>query len=278
MMSLIKTLMRPVAALLSLSMLCASAGADTIVVNQFNFTFSPQDITINEGDTVRWVWNGGTHDTVEGDDGVINGNEAWNGTLTSQVQSYEQTFDAAFLASFPRTNNVYDYFCSPHFIQFNMVGTIRVESEPGASFCDCSAVTACNNSDTAGAGCRNSSGSGAILTASGSTSVAADDIAFEGILMPSNKPALLFVGTTALNGGSGAVFGDGVRCAGGQLTRLAVKFTDAGGSASWGAGQNATGIWNAGTTRYFQVWYRDPQNGPCGTGFNVSNGYEVSFN
>ncbi|MFT7670436.1 MAG: hypothetical protein ACI8X5_003145 [Planctomycetota bacterium] len=116
------------------------------------------------------------------------------------------------------------------------------------------------------------------MSASGATSVAADDIAFDGSLMPSNKPALLFVGTAQVNGGAGAVFGDDLRCAGGQISRLAVKITDAGGSATWGAGQNAGGIWSAGETRYFQVWYRDPQSGPCGSGFNVSNVYQVLFN
>lgn len=274
MQQILKPLLR---LLLPLLLLAGSANADTIIVNQFGLTFSPQDVTINVGDTIRWVHNGGDHDTVEGDDGTIDGNEAWNGLLTPAFPTYEVTFDAAFLAQHPRPNNHYKYFCSPHFFQFNMVGSVTVEDPPGASFCDCSGTSACNNSDGPGAGCANSTGSGAILSASGSTSATTDDISFDGILMPSNKPALLFVGTGQVNGGAGAVFGDGVRCAGGQITRLAVKITDAGGSANWGPGQNA-GHWSAGDTRYFQIWFRDPSNGPCGSGFNVSNGYAVTFN
>jgi hypothetical protein len=32
-----------------------------------------------------------------------------------------------------------------------------------------------------------------------------------------------------------------------------------------------------GDTRRFQVWYRDPVGGPCGSAFNLTQGVEVSF-
>jgi hypothetical protein len=37
------------------------------------------------------------------------------------------------------------------------------------------------------------------------------------------------------------------------------------------------GGWSSGQTKCFQVWYADPLGAPCGGGFNLSNGVEVSF-
>ena len=71
-------------------------------------------------------------------------------------------------------------------------------------------------------------------------------------------------------------FGDGLRCAGGAVQRLGVRLTDSAGSASWAAGLRALGGWDAGDTKRFQAWYRDPSNGPCGTGFNLTQGVQVS--
>ena len=38
-----------------------------------------------------------------------------------------------------------------------------------------------------------------------------------------------------------------------------------------------SGGWSSGDTRYFQVWYRDPIGGPCGSGFNLTSGVEATF-
>jgi hypothetical protein len=35
--------------------------------------------------------------------------------------------------------------------------------------------------------------------------------------------------------------------------------------------------WQAGATRRFQAWYRDPSGSPCGSQFNLSQGLEISF-
>ena len=32
-----------------------------------------------------------------------------------------------------------------------------------------------------------------------------------------------------------------------------------------------------GDTKHYRDWYRDPQNSPCGTGFNLTVGYELTW-
>jgi len=135
----------------------------------------------------------------------------------------------------------------------------------------------CGNIGGSEEGCRNSTGVGAKLTALGSPVVPADDILFQGSQLPALKSAMFFAGTNAINGGQGAVFGDGLRCAGGSIRRLGVKMTSGTGTVNYGPGLGATGGWSAGDTRRFQIWYRDPQGGPCGSGFNLTHGIEIDF-
>jgi len=43
-----------------------SAQADVIVVQQQGLSFNPQEVTVEPGDTIRWVHNNGSHDVVHG--------------------------------------------------------------------------------------------------------------------------------------------------------------------------------------------------------------------
>src|SRR6185295_19047519 len=83
----------------------------------------------------------------------------------------------------------------------------------------------------------------------------------------------------------GFVFGDGVRCIGGALKRLASKTTSAAGTASYPtAGDTRIATRSAalgdpiptGATRWYQTWYRDPSATFCpppqGSTFNISAG------
>ena len=119
------------AALLALS---GPAAAGTVQVQQVANSFAPQDIVINEGDTVVWQWSFGVHTVSEGTDGVVNGNEAFHSPLTSGTQTFSVVFDAAFLAANPRPNNRYDYFCEPHFI-LGMVGSVTVCAPAPSTYC-----------------------------------------------------------------------------------------------------------------------------------------------
>ena len=150
----------------------------------------------------------------------------------------------------------------------------------GTPFCfgdGTGAACPCGNTGGAGEGCANSSGSGATVVDTGSFSVSDDDLGFEASGLLPNQPALLFSGDDAIAGGNGIAFGDGLRCAGTNVKRLGTVTPDGNGDASWGPGLAATGGWGSGDTRRFQVWYRNPTGGPCGTGFNLSQGVEVTF-
>jgi hypothetical protein len=93
-------------------------------------------------------------------------------------------------------------------------------------------------------------------------------------------PGLYFQGNNAINGGNGNPFGDGLRCAGGAVIRLEVKFANAANnftSATTGSISGTGGV-SAGQTKRYQLWYRDPSStAPCQSGFNFTNGYEVTW-
>lgn len=147
----------------------------------------------------------------------------------------------------------------------------------GTSFCfgdGSGAVCPCGNLGGPEEGCANSSGFGALLTSSGSNSATADDLVLTGSQLPPGVPALFFSGTSVIAGG--ALFGDGLRCAGGQLTRIEVAFADAGGLAATSPGIAASLGATPGTQSILQLWYRDPA-GPCGVQFNLSNAIDLTW-
>ena len=265
---------------LSLFAAAPAARAETLIVTQIVNTFSPNAASIPIGTTVRWVWTSGAHTVTEGTDGIVNGNEAFHGPLTSSAPIFEVTFDQAFIDAHPPTaGNQYDYFCLPHFGSF-MWGTITIEPGPGFIFGHCNGFGGnpqCDNYGPWGEGCPNSTGAGAELRTTGTASVVADDLKLQVSSLPPNQNALLFVGDQWLAGGDGLPFGDGLRCVGGSVIRLSIASANASGFHEWGPGLGATGGWAAGQTRYFQVWYRDPIGSPCGTGYNLSNGIAVAF-
>ena len=132
----------------------------------------------------------------------------------------------------------------------------------------------CGNLGASGEGCANSTGLGARLSATGSISAANTDLALVGSQLPPNKPALYFAGTNAL---AGYTFGDGLRCAGGSITRLQVVTTDALGEATSTIPIPTRLGATPGTTSYFQLWYRDP-SGPCSGNFNTTSALRIDWN
>jgi hypothetical protein len=93
----------------------------------------------------------------------------------------------------------------------------------------------------------------------------------------SGQPGLYFQGNNAINAGSGNTFGDGLRCAGGSVIRLQVRAASAAGASSTTVNIATKGGASVGDIRRYQLWYRDPSASPCGSGFNLTNGVEVTW-
>ena len=153
--------------------------------------------------------------------------------------------------------------------------------EPGSPFCF-GVGCPCGNDFPAG-GCVNSSGTGATLSASGSTSVAADDLVLTTIGCPRNNTGLYFVGATTF---APILLGDGLACTGGVFRYFpGVVGSDGVFVQTTPVGSAFPGAISAGDTRHFQSWTRDvtcgppptPCTTPCGQNSNVSNGYSVVF-
>ena len=133
-------------------------------------------------------------------------------------------------------------------------------------------------------GCVNSTGFKAFIGPNGgSNSATADDLVLVTTNLPPHQFGLLFMGA----GQAFAPLGDGVLCiSGGGLGMFRYPVVDGG---PWGqvvAGPGivayshahfpAAGHITAGQTWNFQFFYRD-SFGPCGSGFNLSNGVAVTF-
>ncbi len=164
---------------------------------------------------------------------------------------------------------------------------VRLATSFGEAFCfgdGAQTPCPCGNFSALGAsaGCANSSGAGARLEVSGSPSVAADSLGFALAGAVPGGFALLVSGDTRLpasNPGVGVPAFDGLRCVGGGVLRHGSRAVDAVGAASWGTqgGFVSAQGFAAGTTRYFQAFYRDNPLLVCQTGRNQSSARIIVF-
>lgn len=104
----------------------SSALAETHTVNvgpNGQHIFQPATISIQPGDTVRWVWATSGHTVTSGNIDGPTGQP--NGIFASGLrnQNFEYTY------TFQSAGN-YDYYCSPHY-SMGMVGTVIVGATPG---------------------------------------------------------------------------------------------------------------------------------------------------
>ncbi len=157
---------------------------------------------------------------------------------------------------------------------------------PGIDFClgDPGSGTPCpcnndNDGTLGGAGCANGVFlSGARLVGTGVASVTNDSLVLRSVNQEPDNSGLYFQGTTDLS--PGMVWGDGLRCTGGAIQRLQVRFADAAGTSSTTVPISVAGGVSAGETRYYQLWYRTIVDPPCGGGvndFNSSNAFAITW-
>lgn len=97
------------------------AGAVTHVINVSNFQFSPSDITINAGDSVRWMRISGSHTTTSGTgpSDPQSGN-LWRSVLNSTTTKFARKFNS---------EGTFDFYCEPHFP--TMTGSVTVVAVTG---------------------------------------------------------------------------------------------------------------------------------------------------
>jgi plastocyanin len=98
-----------------------------------NFEFDPATISINAGDTVRWVWESGSHTTTSGDPGTCSPDAIWDQPINMSSPTFERQFDTA--GDFP-------YFCIPHCLA-GMSGMITVDPVVGIDDAGAAPTAAC---------------------------------------------------------------------------------------------------------------------------------------
>lgn len=140
----------------------------------------------------------------------------------------------------------------------------------------------CGNASPVGAnaGCLNSLALAGALRASGTASVGGDTVQLRASSI-TNASVLFFQGDTRIAAGAGAVFGDGLRCAGGAIVRLGQSTGAANAAVYPEAGDQAVsvrgGLPPSGGTRTYQAWYRNAAGFCTPSTFNLTNGVEIAW-
>jgi len=163
------------------------------------------------------------------------------------------------------------------------IGGLAGDSTPqGTLFCfgdGTGATCPCGNTSgtSALAGCLHSLGMAGAIRASGFTRISSDSLVLRGTSLP-NSTAVYLQGTTNVAGGNGIPFGDGLRCVGGSVVRLGMRFS-AGGASQYPGPGNASvsvrGNVSAGDVRHYQVWYRNAASFCTAHTFNLTNGLTI---
>jgi hypothetical protein len=161
---------------------------------------------------------------------------------------------------------------------------------PGAPFCFGDGTLAvacpCANLGAVGHGCENSASTGGgVLRTMGTTHP--DTLVLSASAELPSVLSIFLQGDAKI--ASGVTFGDGVRCAAGNLKRLFVKNASGGAVVAPGPGDPSVSARSAelgdpipaGATRYYQTYYRDPNLAFCpapqGDAWNATNGVQVAW-
>jgi hypothetical protein len=155
-----------------------------------------------------------------------------------------------------------------------------VEGGPWAGYCfgdGTGTACPCGNHGASGRGCANSvNPNGALLAVSGILATGNDTAVLTASGTPGTVLCVFFQGTAT---SAGAVFGDGLRCTGGTVSRIGSKSAVAGSASYPGAGNAplSTGVPSGGALRTYQAWYRNPANFCTPGTFNLTNGVRITW-
>ena len=149
------------------------------------------------------------------------------------------------------------------------------------------AACPCANNGAPGHGCENSSTTGgAVLSGTGVASLSADTVHLTASGEKPTATSVLLSGGATVNS---LHYGDGLRCVGGTLKRLythnavgGVVTMPQGADGAISARSAASGdVIQAGSTRIYQIYYRDPIATFCptpnGSTFNISNAIAIAW-
>lgn len=207
-------------------------------------------------DGSSWV----TVETVDGASGQASGGWFQNTIYVGNYVSLTSTVQLRFIASDEGSGSIVEA----------AIDDLRI-TDVDCGGCSGTAVTKyCTSSP-------NSIGAGAVVGYFGSTSLAANDLAFSVDGLPASVPGLFFYGPNQSN----LPFGEGVRCVDGALVRLTPQFSNSLGEVNTLLDLSAPpfdsgpGLVGPGDVRNFQYWYRDTPGGPAG--FNTSDAMQVQF-
>jgi plastocyanin len=99
----------------TISLLSSRADTIPVQVGAGGLKFTPQNVTINVGDTVQWTWAASGHSSTSGTPGNPDG--LWD----SGVQNIGFVFSHTFT-----TAGTFNYFCTPHGGCCGMIGSVTV--------------------------------------------------------------------------------------------------------------------------------------------------------
>jgi len=214
-------------------------------------------------------WAGTTERFVVSYQGVEPGNDIYSLALSARGDRLAFATSAIGLVAADQ-NTLADVF-----VRTCTDASVFCVGDGSAAACPCGNVGAWNG------GCANSTGASASLGVEGAASVANDTLTLVVRGVPAGTSVLFFEGAGPLGGGQGTVFGDGLRCLGGSISRLGPR-TAFGGSGAWGFGipgcipiSIRSNVPAGGDFRWYQAWYRNAAAFCAPALHNLSNGLEV---